>query len=312
MYFFRKEENVLTNDEIIGMQFGRWTVLEVIKNYKNDKTYCKCQCSCEKHTVKMVYKHTLLKGESQSCGCLRRELAQNKYRIDHTGERFGSLIIKEMLYGYRNEKTYCRCICDCGKEHMCYLQNLLNGHTTSCGCNSANKCWDGRRNNLVGIKFGNLVVEEMLYGYKNKQTYCRCVCDCGNVTIVHIGNLKSGRSASCGCLEGKSIGERLIKTILTNNNINFIQQKRFDDCKHVLTLPFDFYLPEYNICIEFDGIQHFQPVEFFGGEDEFEKLKINDVIKTEYCKLNNINLIRLPYTLSCKEIEDKILSIWNP
>lgn len=312
MYFFRKEEIILTNDEIIGVKFGRWTVLEVIKNYKNGKTYCKCQCSCDEHTIKMVYKNSLLTGESQSCGCLRRKLAQEKYRIDHTGERFGSLVIKEMLYGYYNEKTYCKCECDCGKEHICYLQNLLNGHTTSCGCQTANKCWDGRRRNLVGIRFGNLVVKEMLYGYKNKQTYCKCYCDCGNETIAHAGNIQNGRTSSCGCLEGKSIGERLIKNILIENEVYFIHQKRFDDCKNVLTLPFDFYLPDYNTCVEFDGIQHFKPIEFFGGEDEFERLKTNDAIKTEYCRLNNINLIRLPYTLSNEEIEEKILNIWNP
>ena len=303
---------MLTNDEMIGMQFGRWIVLDVIKNYKNGKTYCKCQCLCDKHTIKMVYKNSLLKGESQSCGCLRSELTRQRCRSDHVGERFGYLVIKEMLYGYHNGKTYCRCDCDCGNEHICYLQNLLNGHTTSCGCMTMDKCWDGRRVDLVNVRFGNLIVTEMLYGYKNKQTYCRCVCDCNNETIVHIGNLKSGRTASCGCLEGKSLGERLIDNILTDNKIDFVRQKRFDDCKNILTLPFDFYLPEYNTCIEFDGIQHFQPVEFFGGDDEFSRLKINDAIKTEYCKFNNINLIRLPYTLSNEDIEEQILNIWNP
>jgi hypothetical protein len=312
MYFFRKEINILTNDEMIGVQFGRWVVLDVVKKYKNGKTYCKCQCSCDQHTVKMIYKNSLLNGESQSCGCLCLELKRKRTRSNRVGERFGNLVVKEMLYRYKGEKTYCICQCDCGNEHICSLSNLTSGHTTSCGCISMEKCWDGRRTNLCGIRFGNLIVKEMLYGYKNKQTYCKCDCDCGNETIAHIGNIRSGRTASCGCLEGKSLGERLIKDILTESEVDFIQQKRFDDCKHVLTLPFDFYLPNYNTCIEFDGIQHFQPIEFFGGEDEFNRLKINDAIKTEYCELNNINLIRLPYTLSNEEIKEQILNIWNP
>lgn len=312
MYFFRKEEFILTNDEMVGMQFGRWVVLDVIKNYKNGKTYCKCQCSCEQHTIKMVYKNSLLNGESQSCGCLCLELKRKRTRSNRVGERFGSLVIKEMLYRYKGEKTYCICQCDCGNEHICSLSNLTSGHTTSCGCTTMDKCWDGRRTNLCGVRFGNLIVKEMLYGYKNKQTYCKCDCDCGNETIVHIGNIRSGRTSSCGCLEGKSIGEKLINDILTKNCIDFIPQKRFDDCKNILTLPFDFYLPKYNTCIEFDGIQHFKPIEFFGGENEFKRLKTNDTIKTEYCRLNNINLIRLPYTLSNEEIEEKVLNIWNP
>lgn len=302
----------MKDEEMIGLQFGRWTVIDVIKKYKNGKTYCKCQCSCEKHTIKMVYKHSLLKGESKSCGCLNREMIQERSRKDRVGERFSHLVIKKMLYQYRGEKTYCLCNCDCGNEHICSLSNLITGHTTSCGCTASDKCWDGRRTDLVGERFGLLVVIEMLYGYKNKQTYCRCKCDCGNETIVYIGNLKQGRTSSCGCMEGISVGERLIQSILENNHINFIPQKRFDDCKNVLSLPFDFYLSDYNTLIEFDGIQHFEPVEHFGGIEEFKRRQINDAIKNQYAIDNNINLIRLPYTLSNDEIEKQILNIWNP
>lgn len=294
------------------MQFGRWTVLDVIKKYKNGKTYCQCQCSCEKHTIKMVYKNSLQKGESQSCGCLCEELKKERARSNRVGERFGKLVVKSMLYQYRGDKTYCLCDCDCGKEHICSLSNLISGHTTSCGCASGDKCWENRRVNLIGLRFGNLVVLEMLYGYKNGQTYCRCICDCGCETIVYLGNLKSGKTMSCGCMEGKSAGERMVKDILIENQINFIPQKRFDDCRHINPLPFDFYLPNYNTCIEFDGIQHFKPIDYFGGEKEFQSRKINDEIKTKYCENNNIHLIRLPYTLSDDEIKKQLLNIWNP
>ena len=269
----------MTDDEIIGMQFGRWTVLDVVKKYKNGKTYCKCQCSCEKHTIKMVYKNSLLKGESQSCGCLCSELKKERARSNHIGERFGNLVVKDMLYQYRGEKTYCLCDCDCGNEHTCSLSNLISGHTTSCGCMSGDKCWNGRRTNLVGLKFGNL---------------------------------QSGKSMSFGCMEGQSVGERLIRDILIESHVDFIPQKKFDDCRHINTLPFDFYLPYYNTCIEYDGVQHFKPIDYFGGEKEFELRKINDDIKTKYCENNKINLIRLPYTLSNTEIKEQILNIWNP
>lgn len=300
------------NDEMVGQNFGRWTVLDVVPKYKNGKTYCKCQCSCQKHTVKFVYKNSLLNGQSQSCGCLSKELAQERYRGNKIGERFGQLIVKKMLYGYKNGRTYCLCDCDCGAEHICSLSNLSTGHTTSCGCTASKNRWDGKRTNLVGQRFGRLVVDDMLYGYANKQTYCKCTCDCGNTSIVYMGNLIQGFTHSCGCGEHNSVGEQFIKNILEDNQVTYIYNCRFDDCRNVLPLPFDFYLPEYNVCIEYDGIQHFEPIEYFGGQEYFEKIQINDNIKTQYCINNNIELIRIPYTLSENEIEKIVLNIWNP
>ena len=65
--------------------------------------------------------------------------------------------------------------------------------------------------------------------------------------------------------------------------------------KKIRPLPFDFYLPDYNTCIEYDGIQHFEVVDYFGGLDGFITTKIRDTIKNEYCKSKNIKLIRIPY-----------------
>ena len=62
-----------------------------------------------------------------------------------------------------------------------------------------------------------------------------------------------------------------------------------------MSLPFDFYLPIENICIEFNGLQHYKPIEYFGGEKEFEKRKINDKIKQDYCVENSIELITIKY-----------------
>jgi hypothetical protein len=108
------------------------------------------------------------------------------------------------------------------------------------------------------------------------------------------------------CNESK--GERLIQTYLKNNSIEFIRQKTFQDCKgksgkkFCRKLPFDFYLPSQNIIIEYDGRQHFEPVEAFGGMDGFEATQLTDQIKNEYCKNNNIKLIRISYKLSDDEV----------
>lgn len=99
-----------------------------------------------------------------------------------------------------------------------------------------------------------------------------------------------------GCpICSKSKGEKTIRLYLEKNKIDFIQEYRFGDCKHKLQLPFDFYIPNKNLCIEFDGIQHFEINHYFGGNKEFKETQIRDSIKNKYCKDNGINLIRIPY-----------------
>ncbi len=95
------------------------------------------------------------------------------------------------------------------------------------------------------------------------------------------------------CRESK--GEICVKEFLIKNNITYTPQKRFNDCRNILPLPFDFYLPNYNICIEYQGIQHFKPRIKFGGEAEFKKVLLRDEIKRNYCIKNNITLIKIKY-----------------
>lgn len=93
----------------------------------------------------------------------------------------------------------------------------------------------------------------------------------------------------------ESHGEREIRNWLSEHSIRFITQKRYNDCIDERELPFDFYLPDQNVLIEYDGEQHYRPVDFFGGIPAFERLRRHDRIKTDYCKCNKIDLIRIPY-----------------
>lgn len=102
-----------------------------------------------------------------------------------------------------------------------------------------------------------------------------------------------------------SYGERKILKYLERKNIEYKHQFKFDNCKNINKLIFDFYLPFYVTIIEFDGRQHFEPIEFFGGVDSFEKLKIRDGIKNDFCEKNGIKLIRISY--EDINIVDKIL-----
>lgn len=105
-----------------------------------------------------------------------------------------------------------------------------------------------------------------------------------------------------------SHGEKKIYAWLKENGFNFIQQKTFDDCRRKKLLPFDFYLPDYNMCIEYDGEQHFMPVEYFGGINKFLKQVETDNIKTEYCNKNCIQLLRIKYDQNIEMILESGLS----
>jgi very-short-patch-repair endonuclease len=94
-----------------------------------------------------------------------------------------------------------------------------------------------------------------------------------------------------------SAGERKIYNYLQRNNIEFVWQKSFENCRNLHILFFDFYLPEYKLLIEFDGQQHYKMSNFSKSieinKQKFEQVRKNDAIKTKYCKDNNIKLLRL-------------------
>ena len=112
-----------------------------------------------------------------------------------------------------------------------------------------------------------------------------------------------------GCPQCKtSRGEREISTWLCDHLINFEPQKTFSDCKNKKLLPFDFYLPQYNLCIEYDGEQHYKPVGFFGGQTKLEQTIQRDEIKTNYCLANNIQLLRIRYD---EDITESLKNFFN-
>lgn len=99
-----------------------------------------------------------------------------------------------------------------------------------------------------------------------------------------------------GCSECNSTsrGEDRIKSFLESHNIQFKRNYEFEDCKRVKRLRFDFYLPEMNMCIEYDGEHHFEENEYF-GEGNLDYIRENDRIKNEFCQLNDIKMIRIPF-----------------
>lgn len=136
---------------------------------------------------------------------------------------------------------------------------------------------------------------------KNLKIVCpRCHDNIFTTSLKHF--CQHGGQSCPECYRKESVGERRIRQWLTDNNIEFIQEKWFGDCRDKNPLPFDFYIPHINTIIEFDGQQHFKETHFFSHSNpKFNNsitsyIKYHDNIKTDYCISNNINLIRIPYT----------------
>lgn len=99
-------------------------------------------------------------------------------------------------------------------------------------------------------------------------------------------------TGKCPDCNENSYGEYLIALCLDKYSIAYNRQFKFSDCKDKRKLPFDFYLPDYNLVVEFDGKYHYEPIS---GEESFKKMLLHDAMKNWYCKWNNIKLLRIPY-----------------
>lgn len=285
------------------MKFNHLTVLERFYDERNKKIVkWKCLCECGNECI--VRSSYLKNGHTKSCGCYIAKAnklnAQN--RVDNlVGKTFGKLTVLRRVENKSNA-TYWECRCQCGKVIEVISYNLKNGNTQSCGCLQKEKTSNARKKYISMKRFGYLTaLYPTLSRSNDKKIIWHCKCDCGNYIDVPIGSLTSGNTSSCGCL-GKSKGEDKIETILNNNNIEYEKQKHFNSCKFPDTnyhAYFDFYLPKYNLLIEYDGHQHFHYASSentWNTKDNFEKTVEHDKYKNEWCKKNKIMLIRIPYT----------------
>lgn len=233
-------------------------------------------------------------------------------KINLTGKIFGKLtVIEEYPQRTPQGSVQWKCQCECGNTTIVSGDNLRRNHTLSCGCLQKESA-QNRVIDLTGQRFGKLVVVGRAptpTEGTSRHAFWYCNCDCGKSNLIKDGaNLKTGKILSCGCV-GFSKGEYLIKELLEYNNILFEKEKTFENCVFPKTgkkARFDFYLPDYNILIEFDGYQHFYYTGYeWNTEENFLQTIERDAYKNEWCKNNQIQLIRIPYThLSTLTIED--------
>jgi hypothetical protein len=215
------------------------------------------------------------------------------------------------LINYINGKTKINIFC---REHGLFSQspsNHLRGDgcpycgtkTTTLKTTSTTIKFIEKAQRVHGYTYDYSLVEYI--GYKNK---VKIICPThGIFEQTPNGHLFNGGCRKCG----SSIGERKISKILEDSGINYIFQKSFDSCKNKQRLRFDFYLPQFNVLIEYHGIQHFVPIKFFGGIDRFAELKRNDEYKLEWAWNNNIPLVICSYRDEWNYIKQNIFKNVN-
>ena len=94
----------------------------------------------------------------------------------------------------------------------------------------------------------------------------------------------------------ESSGERFVALALDRMGIRYVRQKRFLTCRDTRPLRFDFFIPKLTVLVEYDGQQHFQTIDHWGGDESFKQVVRRDSIKTTWAKRNGYRLIRILYT----------------
>lgn len=178
----------------------------------------------------------------------------------------------------------------CGYEYDVRPDNLLSGK----GCP---KCAGNQKRTTKEfkelVKTTTLGKYEFIGAYINNRTKVTIRHkDCGKSFLMTPDKFISG--SRCPHCRG-SIGECMVRQYLSSKNIDFYEQYIFSDCSYKKPLKFDFYIPAKNICIEYNGLQHYEPIEAWGGQEELEVIRLRDNIKETFCKENNIILIKIKY-----------------
>lgn len=281
---------------------------------KGSKIKVDVKCDyCEK-IIPVAYKdYVAYKFDKYSCKHCRQKKTSEynlKQRQDNLYQRALDFCNK---MGYKlltkkedilNSET--RAIYECPKHgiHETKIYTLVDGHECwDCSyelrCSKVRKSADDVYNDFK--QHGGILLNKDDYvgwNYKNLDVVCE---NCGSVfTTSYCAFMHRGGQLCPKCASNISRGEYAVKQYLENHNINFYMQFRFYDCRTTVPLPFDFYLPDQRICIEYDGEGHYKPIRRGNisdvqAQEVLNSIKCRDEIKSAYCNNNEIQLLRIPY-----------------
>lgn len=289
--------------ERINLFFPKWEY-EIISfnGYKKEATIKCLKC---KQIIKLN-KASDISRKINICKCYKYF---NDYhdKIKYLSKKCGF----EILYdGPATKKKKIRCL-KCGKEMERSLVSILNSPFHCDNCNKYRVGISHYTKEEVQEKlnlFSNNQYELLEYKGMTKEALLKHL-NCGYIfKIRELGDLFEGRNRGCPkCYQFKSVGEQSIRNFLDRNNINYIPQKTFSPLNKS-KYRFDFYLPDYNLAIEYQGEQHYRDNNFF--KERYDVIHNRDEIKKEYCRNNKIELLEIKYT-ELKNIDAILSSRFN-
>lgn len=219
------------------------------------------------------------------------ELNTSRAKTTQIGDKYGKWTVIDDLGVDAHGTRLFLCECECGNRNKVLGPTLRKRMSMSCG-----KCNQPK----IGERYGKLVVlkEDIEREEKEKKgkTFWICKCDCGN--IISIPQVHFKVQKSCGCLKSKANAR--IEQFLNTSNIPYQREYSFSDLRGDKggVLKFDFAVFDNKgvlFLIEYQGQQHYESIEYFGGMEQFNLQQKYDNMKKEYCKKNNIQLLVIPY-----------------
>lgn len=153
----------------------------------------------------------------------------------------------------------------------------------------------------IYLKNNNIPLKLVSTKYSGYEEPLLWECECGNRFKRTLEELNHRKTYRCPkCTNRISGNELKVQDFLDKYNIKYLKEYKFKDCKYKKEMPFDFYLPKYNLCIEVQGEQHYKPTNF-GGRNKKDSIKAfllqreKDKIKENFCKKHGIGLLKIPY-----------------
>lgn len=191
---------------------------------------------------------------------------------------------------YKGSKNKVSIICPLHGKYKVLAYNHMNG----IGCKKCSV--DGFKRKKIDLVNELNYIHDNKYIYDIEQDYIstsdkiKIICKEHGIFTqsvdVHL------RGSGCVLCKTRSRGEILIRKILDTFKIEYIREMSFDSLPR---MRFDFWIPKHRTILEYDGKHHFKPIDYFGGINTFNKIKVNDSIKNNWCIDNSIKLIRISY-----------------
>lgn len=285
----------LTEEEIIAKAKKVWGNTYLYDKSHPLSTHSKMTITCPIHGDFEMTPHDHIDGKQGCPKCRYKRLWDTRGRltVEEVKEKFRQVHGDKYDYSefteYKNNRTKIKVICPEHGEFMITPNSHLNGH--GCPACSLKKMKEYSRLELEEVKrrirevHGDKYIIPDDFEYINNRTKVKLICPEHGEFYQCPFNLWKG----VGCPKcNKSKLEEEISLFLERNDFDFEEQKKFDWLKNY---ELDFYIEKYNVAIECQGIQHFKPVEMFGGEEQFIKQKQWDTEKKQLCEENGVKLL---------------------